>query len=141
MGTSDGCEDNCLDGGPQFFVRQAGLTDVRTMAYHPQSNGRDEWLHRTIREEVSVEPDDTLYQVQELIASFRRYYNEQRLHSALHYLRPMNYYRGNPAARLAEREAKLRQAAEVRKRYGHALGRPMWPASLSISTASCLIAV
>ena len=37
------------DGGPQFlghewrlFVRQAGLTDVRTMAYHPQSNGRDE---------------------------------------------------------------------------------------------------
>ncbi len=112
------------DGGPQFlghewrlFVRQAGLTDVRTMAYHPQSNGRDERLHRTIREEVLVAPEDTLYHVQELIASFQRYYNDQRPHSALHYLRPIDYYRGDPAARLAERQAKLHQAAEARRCY------------------------
>jgi putative transposase len=118
------------DGGPQFlgyewrlFVQQAGMTDVRTMAYHPQSNGRDERLHRTIREEVAIEAEATLYQVEHLIASFRRYYNAQRPHSALHYLRPLDYYRGNPAERLAAREAKLRQAAEARKRYWQALRR------------------
>jgi putative transposase len=118
------------DGGPQFlghewrwFGHQAGLTDMRTMAYHPQSNGRDARLHRTIRAEVPLDAEDTRYQVVHLIASFRRYYNEQRPHSALHDLRPRDYYRGNPAERLAEREAKLRQAAEARKRYWHALRR------------------
>jgi len=112
------------DGGPQFlgrewalFVLQAGMTDVRTRFYHPQSNGRDERVHRTIREEVPVEPEDTLYPVQQLIEDFRVYYNECRPHSALHYLRPIDYYRGDPAARLVKREAKLTQATEARKQY------------------------
>jgi len=112
------------DGGAQFlgrdwmlFVRQAGMTEVRTLPYHPQSNGRDERFHRTVREEVTIAENDTLYEVQKLIAEYRVYYNERRPHSALHYLRPVDYYRGNPAARLAEREAKLRQGAEARKRY------------------------
>ena len=105
----------------RLFVQQAGMTDVRTMAYHPQSNGRDERLHRTIREEVPIDAEATLYQVEHLIASFRRYDIEQRPHSALHDLRPLDYYRGNPVERRAEREAKLRQAVEARKRYWHAL--------------------
>jgi hypothetical protein len=44
-----------------------------------------------------------------------RYYNEERLHSALEYLRPIDYYRGNPQALLAERKTKLREAAARRK--------------------------
>lgn len=112
------------DGGPQFlghewslFVRHAGMTDVRTRFYHPQSNGRDERLHRTLREEVPLEADDTLYRAQRLIEEFRVYYNERRPHSALRYLRPNDYYRGDPVARLAEREAKLAQAAAARKQF------------------------
>ncbi len=112
------------DNGPQFLgrewlqlVRQAGMTDVRTRPYHPQSNGRDERFHRTLREEVCLADDDTLYAVQKLIAEYRVYYNERRVHSALHYLRPIDYYRGDPAARLAEREAKLRAAAAARQHY------------------------
>ena len=93
------------------------MTDVRTRFYHPQSNGRDERLHRTIREEVPVVPDDTLYRVQQLIGDFRVDYNERRPHSALHYLRPIDYYRGDPIARLAEREAKLAKAVEARQQY------------------------
>jgi putative transposase len=112
------------DGGPQFlsrewrfFVASVGMSDVRTMPYHPQSNGLDERVHRTIREEVPLDPEATLYQVQQVIGGFRSYYNEQRPHSALRYLRPMDYYRGDPEARLAEREAKLKQAAEARRQY------------------------
>ena len=44
-----------------------------------------------------------------------RYYNEERLHSAPKYLRPVDYYRGNSEALLAERERKLREAAARRK--------------------------
>ncbi len=37
------------------------------------------------------------------------------MHSALKYLRPVNYYRGNPEALLAERKRKLREAAARRR--------------------------
>ena len=43
------------------------------------------------------------------------YYNEERLHSTLNYLRPVDYYRGNPEALLAERKWKLKAAAARRK--------------------------
>lgn len=112
------------DRGPQFrarewraFVGLAGMTDVATMPHHPQSNGRDERFHRTLREEVPMEDDDDLYRVRELIEAYRAYYNQRRPHSALRCLRPMDYYRGNPEARLAEREQKLQLAAEARRQY------------------------
>jgi hypothetical protein len=41
-------------------------------------------------------------------------YNEERLHSALNYLRPGDYYRGNPEALLAEQERKPKAAAAKR---------------------------
>jgi len=37
------------------------------------------------------------------------------LHSSLQFLRPVDYYRGNPEAPLAERRRKLTQARELRK--------------------------
>lgn len=117
------------DGGPQFigrewaqFVQAVGLTDVRTHPYHPQSNGRDERLHRTFREELPLDEAATLYRAREVLAEYRTYYNERRPHSALHYLCPVDYYRGNPAARLAEREAKLQAAVVARKAYWEAHG-------------------
>jgi transposase InsO family protein len=116
------------DHGGQFlsaewraFVAAAGVTDIKTRVAHPESNGRLERLHRTHREEGLTEADLADYsQAQEAMANWSRYYNYERPHSALHYLRPADYYRGDPAARLAEREQKLAQAAEARRRYWEA---------------------
>lgn len=112
------------NGGPQFlsrewrlFVESVGMTDVRTMPHHPQSNGLDEKVHRTIREEVHFDVDTALYQVERLVEEYRLYYNERRPHSSLRFLRPVDFYRGNPEARLAEREAKLRKAAAAKRQY------------------------
>lgn len=38
-------------------------------------------------------------------------------HSVLHYMRSVDYYRGDPAARLAERQQKLAQVVETRNAY------------------------
>jgi putative transposase len=112
------------DGGPQFvghewaqFVRATQMTNVRTHPYHPQSNGRDERVHRTFREEIPLDESATLYQARAVIAEYRTYYNERRPHSALHYLCPRDYYRGDPVTLLADRETKLRAAAAVRSQY------------------------
>ena len=41
--------------------------------------------------------------------------NHRRLHSALNFLRPADYYRGNHEALLAQRRGKLQTARELRK--------------------------
>jgi putative transposase len=112
------------DGGPQFighdwqqFMQTVGATDVRTHPYHPQSNGLDERVHRTFREEMPIESQAVLYEARTTMLEYRTYYNTQRPHSALKYLCPADYYRGDPAARLAEREAKLQAAALARAAY------------------------
>jgi putative transposase len=112
------------DGGPQFighewaqFIRAVGATNVRTHPYHPQSNGRDERVHRTFREEMPLDEHALLYQARAVIADYRIYYNGRRPHSALHYLCPLDYYRGDPVARLTEREARLRTATQERRAY------------------------
>jgi putative transposase len=113
------------DHGSQFisaewheFVKAAGVTDIPTRVAHPQSNGVVERLHRTHREEGL--PEEVLadyYQALEGMAVWDHYYNYERPHSALKYLCPADYYRGDPEARLAEREVKLVRALEARKAY------------------------
>ena len=123
------------DHGGQFlsaewraFIAGAGVTDIKTRVAHPESNGRLERLHRTHREEgLTEEVVDTYYRALDAMASWSDYYNYQRPHSALKYLCPADYYRGDPEARLAERERKLVQAAEARKTYWQVYGNVKEP--------------
>jgi putative transposase len=142
----DGEPEIVHDRGSQFlsrewreFVRGAEMTDVSTMVHHPQSNGKDERFHRTFREEVSLDPEEHLYLVQDRIALFREYYNFRRPHSALKYLRPIDYYRGDPEARLAERRTKLVNAAENRKLYWISRWENRQPEIQLIEKPFCLI--
>ena len=50
-----------------------------------------------------------------MFARVARRYNEQRLHSALGFLTPAEYYQGNPSARYAARRTKLAQARHQRR--------------------------
>jgi putative transposase len=113
------------DSGSQFisrewrtFVTLAGAGDIQTRVAHPESNGRLERLHRTHREEGLIDADITDYP--KAIAALTRwddYYNNHRPHSALRYLRPVDYYRGDPEGRLAERRHKLQQGLTARQTY------------------------
>ena len=86
------------------------------MKRHTESNGRIERYHHSVREEDFGDTEvDNLYRARDLLGERGSYYDEERLHSALKYLRPADYYRGNPEALLAERKRKLRKAAARRK--------------------------
>jgi putative transposase len=119
------------DCGSQFISREwaalvqaTEVTDVRARAHHPQSNGRDERVHRTFREEMPLDDAETYYQAQEVIRHYRTYYNERRPHSALRYLCPREFYRGDPAAALAARADACRAAAAARQAYWEARPQP-----------------
>ena len=113
------------DRGSQFvsgewkgFVRAAGCRDIRTRVAHPESNGKLERLHRTHREEGLVGAELTDYHAAlEAMQRWASYYNQERPHSALKYLQPVTYYRGDPGQELRAREQRLTEAAAARKAY------------------------
>lgn len=57
-----------------------------------------------------------LARARSVIGEWVRHYNDERLHAGLGYLTPTEYYRGNPAARIAERQSKLVNAQRERQR-------------------------
>lgn len=109
------------DRGSQFisrewrdFVREAGLEDIRTALAHPESNGKLERFHRSLRQGIDEEHLRSLTHARSVVDAWVLYYNTERLHSALRYLRPLDYLERDPAALLAERDRKL-AAARTRR--------------------------
>jgi transposase InsO family protein len=110
------------DNGPQFvarefkeFVRISGMTHVRTSPYYPQSNGKLERFHHTlkaegIRPKTPLTPEDAKRIVKEFIAD----YNQRRLHSSLGYVAPLARLEGRHTQIHAERERKLETARQRR---------------------------
>ena len=109
------------DNGPQFvakdfkeFIRISGMTHVRTSPYYPQSNGKIERWHGSIKREcirpgVPLSLDDA----RAMVESYVDHYNNSRLHSALGYVTPADRLAGRQDAIFAERDRKL---AEARRR-------------------------
>jgi putative transposase len=117
------------DNGPQFiardfkeFIRLTGMTHVRTAPYYPQSNGKIERFHKTLKTD-GIRPGQptTLEQARELVARFVVYYNTVRLHSAIGYITPADLMAGKARAIQADRDRKLEAAREARRVHRAAL--------------------
>ena len=111
------------DNGSQFtakdfkqLIRLFELEHIRIRTYHPESNGVLERFHRSTREALEEVELGTLGRARALIGCWVEHYNSERLHAALCYLPPEEYYRGDPEAWLEERREKLHRARERRER-------------------------
>jgi transposase InsO family protein len=92
-----------------------GLSHRRIRPHCPEENGLIERAQRTFGEALDGHDLANHLQAQDVIAKMIRWYNEERLHSALGFLRPADYYRGQPQALREERRRKLAQARHRRK--------------------------
>jgi putative transposase len=111
------------DNGPQFiakdfkeFIRISGMTHVRTSPYYPQSNGKLERWHKSLKTEcirpgTPLSPEDA----RRLIQQYVDHYNQVRLHSAIGFVTPMDMLAGRQAEIHAARDRKLEAAREQRQ--------------------------
>lgn len=104
-----------------------GLRHRRIQPHCPEENGLMERANRTFDEALEGEELSNYLQAKPVIARMIRWYNEQRLHSALGFLRPVDYYRGNPEELYAIRRQKLAQARHRRREENLHLRQPTLP--------------
>lgn len=111
------------DNGPQFiskdfkeFIKLSGMTHVRTSPYYPQSNGKVERWHQSLKREcIRPKCPLSLEDARRIVSEFVDYYNDKRLHCALGYIAPRDMLLGNEKRIFAMREHKLALARKARK--------------------------
>lgn len=111
------------DNGPQFiakdfkqFVRLMGLTHVRTSPYYPQSNGKLERWHGSLKQEcLRPASPDSLAEALRLVSAYVEEYNHVRLHSAIGYITPADKLNGLAQVIFDERDRKLEEARQRRQ--------------------------
>jgi putative transposase len=111
------------DNGPQFvardfkaYVRACGMTQVRTSPYYPQSNGKIESWHKTVKREcIRPKVPLNLEDARRIVAEFVNEYNTKRLHSGIGYITPRDRLEGRDHMIREERQRKLAEARLARQ--------------------------
>ena len=111
------------DQGAQFksrefkaFITQWQASHVMTSPYYPQSNGKLERFHQTLKDQAirPLTPLD-LEDAKRITGDFIDYYNTTRLHSAIGFIAPKDRLEGGHELIHKARDKKLEEARHRRK--------------------------
>lgn len=104
-------------------LKDLGVELINAGAYHPQTLGKLERFHRTLKEWLGDEgPAKDLPHLQELLDAFRHHYNSERPHQAIGELTPAERYDGTP---LPDRVGEAQRGSHRTDLAG--LGEPTYP--------------
>ncbi len=115
------------DNGPQFvardfkdFIRLWQTTHVFCSPHYPQSNGKLERYHRTLKEQA-IRPKTplSLADAKRVVTDFIDHYNTVRLHSAIGYITPADRLATRQNQIFAARDKKLETARQNRRIKRH----------------------
>lgn len=123
------------DNGPQFiakefkeFIRICGMTHVKTSPYYPQSNGKIERWHKSLKSEcIRTHVPLSLDDARRIVTDYVAHYNNVRLHSALGYVTPADKLAGRDQEIFVQRDRKLAEARERRKEMRAQQSKPPQP--------------
>ncbi len=115
----------------EYELERLGIQFKNSRPYHPQTLGKVERLHQTLKRYLAKQPvAQTLTELQEQLDAFRHYYNHIRPHRALGRRTPLQAYSARVKARPAGaragtyfrvREDRVDKAGKVSLRYGSRL--------------------
>lgn len=110
------------DNGSQFIsvdfkrlVSNLQITHVRSRRNHPETNGKIERLNGTVKSEAirTIYPQ-SFQEAFEVLNDYSYFYNYQRLHAGINYLRPADMFFGRGGKILNERRQKIILARQTR---------------------------
>ena len=116
------------DNGPGYVSRafrdylgMVGIKHILATPFHPQTNGKLERYHQTIKRDVNQVPYELPADLEAAIAAFVSYYNYRRYHKALGNVTPSDVLKGRRQEILQRRKEVKAQTTERRRLYNRAL--------------------
>ena len=112
------------DNGPGYVSRQfgeylrlVGVRHITAAPYHPQTNGKIERYHRTIKGEINLVPYEMPGKLEEAIKAFIEYYNYRRYHEGLRNVTPYDVYTGRYLEVIQGRKEVKNKTLQIRMDY------------------------
>jgi putative transposase len=113
------------DNGPSYisselahYLEKQNMAHTRGKPYHPQTQGKIERWHRSLKNQILLENYYFPGELQDRICQFVDYYNHERYHESLNNLTPADVFSGRGQSILDEREKiKCRTLAMRRQMY------------------------
>jgi putative transposase len=93
-----------LSGELRDYLDERRMTPTRGRPYHPQTQGKIERYHRTMKNVVKLENYYFPWELKAALRDFVAYYNNERYHEALDNVTPADTYFGRKFAIVSERE-------------------------------------
>ena len=104
-----------LSGELREYLGERKMTHTRGAPYHPQTQGKIERWHRTMKNVVKLEHYYFPQELKEALREFVAYYNNDRYHEALDNVTPADVYFGRQYEVLTKR-AKIKRRTMQRRR-------------------------
>ena len=110
------------DNGPSYvagelaeYLADKGMSHVRGAPFHPQTQGKIERWHQTLKNRILLENYFLPGDLEAQIEAFVEHYNHQRYHESLNNVTPADAYFGRAQAIIKRRERIKRQTIEYRR--------------------------
>ncbi len=99
------------------YMQLVGIRHILASPFHPQTNGKLERYHRTLKDDVNQVPYEVVEDLERAIQDFVGFYNYRRYHKALRDVTPADVLEGRREEILAQRKGVQRETFERRRRY------------------------
>lgn len=110
------------DNGPSYiaseladYIEAKAMSHVRGAAFHPQTQGKIERWHKTLKNRVLLENYFLPGDLEARIKAFVEHYNHQRYHESLNNVTPADAYFGRASAIIKRRKRIKRKTIEHRR--------------------------
>jgi len=99
----------------KLWIKDKGMSHVRGAPYHPQTQGKIERWHQTLKNRILLENYFLPGDLRNQITAFVDHYNHKRYHESLKNLTPADVYFGRGKSILNRRERIKQQTIEHRR--------------------------
>ena len=100
------------------FMKEKGITQVHGAPNHPQTQGKIERYHRSMKNVVKLHHYYSLSDLKKAIDEYIEYYNNERYHESLNNCTPASVYNGTNKIILEQRRL-LKQKSMKQRRRNH----------------------